>query len=239
MADQRRNISSQCRARDSDPVLDAPRLHLHIKTVVRFSKVLVVPKLSQQDMDARRRDILNAAARCFARKGIQATTMREIFAEAGMSAGAVYNYFKTKDELIAAGLVASTAESADAILAGADLPESGRDFRATMSDFLSDLEQARVDGRAKATPMIHAEVAVRPEMLEIFRQGRTRIRDAARQQIARLRPELTEAQCAVLAGFVFALYQGLVTEAALEETSDLPAMGSLIDHVLTSYVPSA
>ncbi|MEH0069219.1 TetR/AcrR family transcriptional regulator [Pannonibacter sp. Pt2-lr] len=96
------------------------------------------------------------------------------FAEAGLSAGAVYNYYRTKDDLIADGITASTAESAEAITAAAEVLS----FDEVIGQFLADLKAAASDGRARATPMIHAEVAVRPDLLKVFQEGRSRIRDA-------------------------------------------------------------
>ncbi|MFB7941498.1 TetR/AcrR family transcriptional regulator [Streptomyces sp. NPDC056049] len=59
-------------------------------------------RVSQEHLDARRRQILDGAARCFARNGFHATSMQDVLTEAGLSAGAVYRYFRSKDELIAA-----------------------------------------------------------------------------------------------------------------------------------------
>ena len=190
-----------------------------------------MPRLSPDKLQDRRRQIRAAAARCFARKGIQATTMREMFAEAGLSAGAVYNYYKTKDDLIADGITASTAESADAITAAAAVLS----LDDVIGQFLADLKAAASDGRARATPMIHAEVAVRPDLLKVFQEGRSRIRDALRAQLARTRPELSPKETATLAGFVLAFYQGLVSEAALGSLPDLEAMHGIIRLVLAQY----
>lgn len=49
----------------------------------------------------RRADILDAAARCFARLGFHQTSMQQICAEAGMSAGNLYRYFPSKEAIIA------------------------------------------------------------------------------------------------------------------------------------------
>lgn len=190
-----------------------------------------MPRISPEKLEERRQQIRAAAARCFARKGIQATTMREIFAEAGLSAGAVYNYYKTKDELIADGITASTAESADAITAAAAVLSLDE----VIGQFLADLKAAASDGRARATPMIHAEVAVRPDLLKVFQEGRSRIRDALRAQLARTRPDLSPQETATLAGFVLAFYQGLVSEAALGSLPDLEAMHGIIRLVLAQY----
>lgn len=46
--------------------------------------------------------LITAAAECFAQKGFNATSIREIAMQAGISLGAMYTYFKGKDELISA-----------------------------------------------------------------------------------------------------------------------------------------
>ncbi|MGW0820636.1 TetR/AcrR family transcriptional regulator [Streptomyces sp. NPDC002845] len=61
-----------------------------------------MPRVSQERLDARRRQILDAAARCFARNGFHATSMQDVLKEADLSAGAVYRYFSGKEQLIAA-----------------------------------------------------------------------------------------------------------------------------------------
>ncbi|MCU1413929.1 MAG: TetR/AcrR family transcriptional regulator [Microbacteriaceae bacterium] len=59
-----------------------------------------MPKVTQEHRDARRREIITAAIRLFARQGFQATSMADIIAESGLSAGAIYGYYKSKDELV-------------------------------------------------------------------------------------------------------------------------------------------
>ncbi|MGP4112170.1 TetR/AcrR family transcriptional regulator [Streptomyces sp. 4N509B] len=57
-------------------------------------------RVSQEHLDSRRRQILEGAARCFARDGFHGTTMQDVLAETGLSAGAVYRYFPSKDAMI-------------------------------------------------------------------------------------------------------------------------------------------
>jgi TetR/AcrR family transcriptional regulator, transcriptional repressor of aconitase len=66
------------------------------------SILVPVARVSQEYLDARRRQILDAARRCFVRNGFHATSMQDILGEANLSAGAVYRYFKSKNEIIAA-----------------------------------------------------------------------------------------------------------------------------------------
>ena len=50
--------------------------------------------------EERRRAILDAAVRVFARKGAHATRVGDIAAEAGVSHGLLYHYFSSKDEVL-------------------------------------------------------------------------------------------------------------------------------------------
>jgi AcrR family transcriptional regulator len=61
-----------------------------------------MPRLSEARREERRRHILTSAWGCFSRNGFHATSMDDIVAATGMSSSAVYRYFRSKDELIAA-----------------------------------------------------------------------------------------------------------------------------------------
>ncbi|QMV42938.1 TetR/AcrR family transcriptional regulator [Cohnella cholangitidis] len=51
-------------------------------------------------MQDKKKQILEAAIHCFARKGFNATTIQEIVDELGMAKGSIYFYFKSKDDLL-------------------------------------------------------------------------------------------------------------------------------------------
>jgi AcrR family transcriptional regulator len=61
-----------------------------------------MPKISKERLLARERGIVQAAVRCLQRNGLQNTGMRDLFRAANLSPGAVYRYFPSKDELVAA-----------------------------------------------------------------------------------------------------------------------------------------
>ena len=61
------------------------------------------------DIDERRQEITDAAARLIARAGIGAATMRDVAAEAGWTTGTVTHYFADKRELLVETLHASLA----------------------------------------------------------------------------------------------------------------------------------
>lgn len=61
-----------------------------------------MPKVTDEHTESRREQIMFAAITCFAKKGYHKTSMRDICQQAALSAGAVYHYFSSKDEIIAA-----------------------------------------------------------------------------------------------------------------------------------------
>lgn len=61
-----------------------------------------MPRVTEEHRQARRQQILVAAMRAFGRTGLHSTSMADVIAESELSAGAVYLYFKSKDDLIEA-----------------------------------------------------------------------------------------------------------------------------------------
>jgi AcrR family transcriptional regulator len=61
-----------------------------------------VPKISAAHEHQRRTQILRAAMTCFARQGYHATSMDDVVRESGLSVGAIYSYFPSKEELFLA-----------------------------------------------------------------------------------------------------------------------------------------
>ncbi|OIK07917.1 TetR/AcrR family transcriptional regulator [Streptomyces monashensis] len=61
-----------------------------------------MPRITAERREAKRAEIVAAARRCFARDGFHQTSMPHIAAEAGVSAGAPYRYFTSKEEIILA-----------------------------------------------------------------------------------------------------------------------------------------
>lgn len=133
-----------------------------------------MPKVAQSHLDARRRQIVDAARRCFARNGFHRTSMQDVFAESGLSAGAVYRYFRGKDELIAdiaAGAVGQVRASVRALL------DSGRDLTPAdvLTGLINDLGAFR-DPEGTGRIMIHAwgeslgDPALRAVIADIHRE---------------------------------------------------------------------
>ena len=82
---------------------------------------------------ARKKRILDAAARVFARKGYQRATTKEIADEADVGEGTIYSYFGSKRDLLLA-LVSSMSESL--LTPPQEIPPD--DFESLLSSFLRD-----------------------------------------------------------------------------------------------------
>lgn len=81
-----------------------------------------MPRLKPDTHRARRERILDAAFTCFSRGGFHATTMQSICREAGISPGALYVYFDSKEALIAGLCERDRAEFAERFAMLAEAP---------------------------------------------------------------------------------------------------------------------
>ncbi len=62
----------------------------------------MTPKVPKEYFKFRKDEILTAAWKCFAEKGYQGTTMKNIAKKLDLSTGVIYNYFQNKDEILEA-----------------------------------------------------------------------------------------------------------------------------------------
>lgn len=124
-----------------------------------------MPKVSEAHVEARRQQIVDAAFLCFARKGFHPTTMQEICAEAGLSPGAIYTYFDSKESIILEACNASQQATDEELLAKA-LEQD--DMRAVLHGlaqaFLIRLDGPEAEVLNKAVLQLWAETAVNEEV---------------------------------------------------------------------------
>lgn len=100
-----------------------------------------MPKLSESAKEERRRRVLDGARRCFARYGYEGATVVRLEREIGLSRGAIFNWFPSKQELFLALAAEDNArlhalfaeEGFDALLAA--VTEHERDWLAVYLEF--------------------------------------------------------------------------------------------------------
>jgi TetR/AcrR family transcriptional regulator, transcriptional repressor of aconitase len=175
-----------------------------------------MPKVSQQYRDARRDQILNAARRCFRRDGFHATSMQDLFAEAGLSAGAVYRYFASKDEVI----VAIAEDNLGEVLAMINQVETADPGRSAGEVVAAALDMVRArdeaEGLGGMAVLVWSEALRNPALAGQLRALLTGIHDdftrlVSRQQEAGARPATVPADAvartlvAVMAGYILQL----------------------------------
>jgi AcrR family transcriptional regulator len=149
-----------------------------------------MPRVTEEYRAERRAEIVAAAARLFAANGFHATSMADIIGECGLSAGAVYRYFRSKEELIAA--VAKTALSAadeafDKLLADNAVPSPAQAVTALIEaiadrivhDPATGVDLTRIGVQVWAEAMRSPELATRAD--DVYRRLRGHFAEVARR----------------------------------------------------------
>jgi AcrR family transcriptional regulator len=72
-----------------------------------------MPKISEERRAERREQILEGARRCFAEHGYEGATVARLEAKIGLSRGAIFNYFGSKEDLFVELAVQDTARMSD------------------------------------------------------------------------------------------------------------------------------
>lgn len=88
--------------------------------------------------EERRSQIIEAAMRAFSKEGFHKARMEDIAEEAGLSKGALYLYFKSKDKIISSILTALFEREITAISEYAAQDSSARDLLAKMAILISE-----------------------------------------------------------------------------------------------------
>ena len=170
-----------------------------------------MPRVSQDHLDARRRQILDGARACFARHGYEGATVRRLEDATGLSRGAIFHHFRDKDSLFLA-----VAED-DAAAMVATVRRNG--LVQVMRDLL---EQARTsDGDTAGWLGSQLEVSRRlrtdPEFAKRWAERSAAIAEATRERLERqhevgvLRDDVG---VQVLTQFLELAYDGLVLHLA-------------------------
>lgn len=199
-----------------------------------------MPKLKPDTQRARREAILDAAERCFARSGFHRCTMHDICKEAGISPGALYVYFASKEALIAGLAERDRAEFQNRFAAVAAAP----DFLAALSVIG---EQYFVDEPAEKRLMcieIGVESTRNPQVGETFRSVDTFVNDSFASLFQRLAEQgriAPELDVATIAKVFAVIGDGMIWRRAVDPAFDgkalMPAIVMLVSKLLNPVAP--
>jgi AcrR family transcriptional regulator len=194
-----------------------------------------MPRVSLEHLERRRRQILEAAVRCFSQQGFHRATMQDIVREAGLSPGAIYRYFASKEEIVAA--IASERHAAEQrLLATA---AAGGDFRAAVralvGAFVRRLTEPGEPAWRRVSVQLWGEALRNPPVMDIVREG---LDEPLRVLAARIRSGQEEGGIApdldpdATARVAAAIFQGLVLQQTWDPELDLAACGRAAEALL-------
>jgi len=177
-----------------------------------------MPRVSDEHLERRRQQIVDAAQRCFARKGFHQTSMQDVFAESELSAGAVYRYFKSKDELVAA-LAASATGNVRELLAEV----IHRDPIPTPAEVMTEVggwvtSQSGAEGRLRLAPQAWSLALTNPKIAASVEEILTGIRGRWREYAERMREAQwldRDADLDAVAAVLFAIVPGFILQHLL------------------------
>ncbi|MDP2948314.1 MAG: TetR/AcrR family transcriptional regulator [Chloroflexota bacterium] len=128
-----------------------------------------MPKVTVEHLEARKNQILEAARACFLRKGFHQTTMQDICQECGLSPGAIYRYFRSKEDVVETASEQGRGQQMDLIRQVRERLGTPEVLDALAQHFFGML--ASVEDWTPAELQIWAESLRNARLREIMRRG--------------------------------------------------------------------
>lgn len=179
----------------------------------------MMPRVSQAYLDARRQQIIDAARARFASHGFAGTSMPDLVEASGLSIGAIYRYFKGKDEIVVA-----ICEQASQAFPAELTAES-------IHDFLQHIRtMAREEDHARLVAQIYAEAAISPPLAALVQQQLDELRTA----VAALLPNHEPAQAERIADAFVALCHGYSQQLAVRGDLDPTPFAAALTAIVES-----
>jgi len=199
-------------------------------------------KVTQAHVHARRAQILKAALNCFIVNGFQRSTMHDICREANLSPGAVYGYFKGKEDIVEA-LAALSTDRNRALFAPIEQAKevTPQVIAAGLEKFVRLLESADA-GAIRMDIELMAEALHVPRLMHLAITSYKGMIAALSRVIQRgqatghIKPSLN---AEITARFIFSAIQGLSAQKLFAPDLDLAAYGALLAHVIEATLTPA
>jgi AcrR family transcriptional regulator len=189
-----------------------------------------MPRVSQDHLDARRRQILDGARVCFARYGYEGATVRRLEEATKLSRGAIFHHFRDKESLFLALAEDDAIRMAD-VVAEQGLVQVMRDLLSEKSEHPADWLGTRleVSRRLRTDPEFRARWAERSEQLTTA----TRRRLLRQREAGNLRDDVS---VDVLTGFLELVLEGLVSHLAMGlPADDLDLVLNLVEETVRRH----
>jgi AcrR family transcriptional regulator len=190
-----------------------------------------MPKVTEEYTLARRQQIIDAAYRCFARKGFHQTTMREIYEEAELSPGAVYHYFEGKHEIIAASFDFDYQRSVDLFEAAAGSDDAFTLLNNLIAFLFNGLKEATALGATRVNIQGWGEAVVNPSLRGTVERFLNTYRDLTTKiiQSAQAKGQLDSAlDPTSFSNALLSLYFGLELQLAFNADLDVDSYAQVV-----------
>lgn len=200
-----------------------------------------VPKVSQEYLDARRSEILDAAIVCFSRDGLHCTTMQNIVRQSGLSPGAIYNYFKSKEEIIAAIAQRRQAKERELVARAISGGPADRALLRLRDAFLDELSNPAERRRRRVSVQLWAEAQRDAEIHKIVERTFAEPRKLISNLLFEIqkRGAITNSINAdALASFVIAVFHGLVLQNEWDDKFSAAPHKELITLLMSAIAPA-
>jgi AcrR family transcriptional regulator len=198
-----------------------------------------MPRLTPARAEARRRQVLEAAVACFARDGFQRATMQDVVREAGLSPGAIYCHFRSKEEIAFAAVGMRRAEELTLLKAVLANPDPATAIEQLVGAFLARLKQPDERTWRALAVQLWAESLRDERMLAVVqdgvRQAQILLAAVLRDAFAK-RPKPGRMDPDALARVLIAVFQGLALQHAWDETQDFDGCAAVLKAVLQPLV---
>jgi AcrR family transcriptional regulator len=195
-----------------------------------------VPRVSQDQLDARRREILAGARTCFARYGYEGATVRRLEEGTGLSRGAIFHHFRDKESLFLA-VAEDDAATMVATVAEHGLVQVMRDLLGRAAETAAEPdEEPEVAGWLGTQLEVSRRLRTDPEFAKRWAARSEAISEATRERLGRQREAgvlRTGVPVNVLAEFLELAYDGLVLRLATGRAAgDLEAVLDLVEETV-------
>jgi AcrR family transcriptional regulator len=196
-----------------------------------------MPRIPKASFDERRNHVIDAAMTCFSQKGFQKTTMLDVATEAGVSPGALYTYFNSKEDIIEEAAMERRQSRAVRLETASLLGGAVATIDQILTDFYKEIDRDDPASESRIRPQIWADALSNNRMknilkgtwsdvalglTEVVRQG---------QESGEIDPTLDSKSVALM---LVCLGDGLVLHRLVEpETLDLTLIGNVLWSFLT------
>lgn len=184
----------------------------------------IMPRITEERRAAQRARIVDAMRDAVREKGISSVSMSEVIERSGLSAGAIYGYFPSKDDIllaVAEGLAADRRTELERVIASSPIPPPSQVLRL----LLTTIPEFARDGTLVL--QVWAEAARDPRVREVFVGVLSTLQTTMEEYLTswftqEQRPD-PAADARASTRVMAALVQGFLAQSALLEQADAVA----------------